>query len=100
MQVTKLQMIAQWMEGADNLGNDWTGKGFDGWAVQLGNTTPLAGGLFYVMAGYADGDYASTFGRPRQAVRPVGMESGYTLLVSLLKENRALHWNRLSRTSA
>ena len=60
MQVTKLQMIAQWMEGADNLGNDWTGKGFDGWAVQLGNTTPLAGGLFYVMAGYADGDYAST----------------------------------------
>lgn len=60
LQVTKLQMIAQWMEGADNLGNDWYGKGFDGWAVQLGNTTPLAGGLFYVMAGYANGDYAST----------------------------------------
>lgn len=59
LQVTKLQMIAQWMKGADNLGNDWIGKGFDGWAVQLGNTTPLGGGLLYVMAGYADGEYAS-----------------------------------------
>lgn len=57
--VTKLQMIAQWLRGADNLGNDSSGKGFGGWAVQLGNTTPLAGGLLYFMAGCADGDYTS-----------------------------------------
>lgn len=56
--VTRIFAGMQYAKGADNFGNDWSGSGLEGFGIQAGAVTPLAGGALTVAAGWASGEHA------------------------------------------
>ena len=57
--VTRVFTGMQYAKGADNFGNDWSGSGLEGFGLQAGAVTPVAGGYLTVAAGWATGEHAA-----------------------------------------
>lgn len=56
--ITKMFATAQYVKGADNLGDNWLSNGsIEGWALAISNVTPAFGGFFTAQVGYADAEH-------------------------------------------